>query len=164
MLSQAYSRSGKLDFSFCLRSELLTLLSCPLGSLPSVVIKMNASTLTFFLGFATALAVATASPVKKSTFEEYFSTKSGDACDKEGEIESADPCKPYCVCHEGSVVCAEITCTDDFELPQPNAVCSKLHVSPKTRCCHHYLCLLEDGTGTMVYPLPLVSAPDELYA
>ena len=109
-------------------------------------------------------------------------------------MESADPCKPYCVCHEGRIVCAEITCTDDFELPHPKAVCSKLHVNPKQRCCHQYLCgrfphhdgyqhlvniltvdfnvdvvdlfhiVLEDGTGTMVYPLPLVSAPDELYA
>ncbi|OWA50295.1 hypothetical protein BV898_14817 [Hypsibius exemplaris] len=118
---------------------------------------------TLIVMVALSTRFVSCSPVKRSTLEQYLlsTAEKAQSCDVEGEYESTDPCKPFCVCHKGSVVCAEITCTDEYDAPDPKAFCGKVHVTG--RCCHHYLCVSDDGTGTMVYPLPIVSAPDELY-
>ncbi|XP_055345649.1 uncharacterized protein LOC129593389 [Paramacrobiotus metropolitanus] len=114
--------------------------------------------------FFLCLGVVLASPtVRRSAVDELIGqlTPIHPRCESDGEVESSDPCQPYCVCSKGKLICAQITCTDDFDLDDPKAKCEKVHV--RGRCCHNYLCVHEDGTGTMMYPLPIVSAPDELY-
>ncbi|XP_055345513.1 uncharacterized protein LOC129593297 [Paramacrobiotus metropolitanus] len=82
--------------------------------------------------------------------------ENGTPCNDVGEIFSDDPCRPWCICKDGAVMCAEIFCNND--VPK---TCGKIAVNG--RCCPTYVCVHTNGTATMHYPLPLTVVPPSMY-
>ncbi|GAV03278.1 hypothetical protein RvY_13725 [Ramazzottius varieornatus] len=83
---------------------------------------------------------------------------SGSGCNEVGEILSQDPCRPWCICKDGAVVCAEIFCNSETDLPE---ACGKIRVNG--RCCPTFACVHRNGTASMHYPLPLTVVPPVMY-
>ncbi|OWA50276.1 hypothetical protein BV898_14798 [Hypsibius exemplaris] len=85
--------------------------------------------------------------------------ETGSACSAtSGEILSEDPCRPWCVCKDGVVVCAEIFCSAENDIPD---TCGKIKVNG--RCCPTFVCIHNNGSASMHYPLPLTVVPPSMY-